>query len=70
MDADASQEEVESRILRVFDEVLLAKIEAVALELDEEEEDIQAVFQFYIDLRLSGLTERTCKAKVGLQGLC
>jgi hypothetical protein len=70
LDADASQEEVESRILRVFDEVLLAKIEAVALELNEEEEEIQTVFRFYIDLRLPVLTESTCKAKVGLQGLC
>eukprot|EP00802_Teleaulax_amphioxeia_P018628 Tamp_18828.p1 GENE.Tamp_18828~~Tamp_18828.p1 ORF type:complete len:381 (+),score=36.37 Tamp_18828:40-1182(+) len=62
--ADASKEEVESRIADVFDSVLKEAIAKVADELDDEEEDIRAVYK---DHRPPGLTKNEWKSKCGRQ---
>jgi len=59
--ADASKEEVESRIADVFDSVLKETIAKVADELDDEEEDIRAVYK---DHRPPGLTKNEWKSQV------
>ena len=58
---DASKKEVESRVVDVFDSVLVDKIAEVAGELDEEEEAIKTVYKNH---RPPDLTKSEWKSQV------